>query len=368
MNRFDTRIALLLTLGAVACASAARPRVLGQADAVSNTPAAQEAKELAPQAFAHAEKLRTQADQAYSQDDLAAAGVLAEHSIAAYEHAFVLARYVKAEDRLSRAKAALDKAQSAMAQLDEQQARLSAEADDLEMRIKVTLDKEPLGEMAETSAERLQARRDAARALTSQAQLLCLATEMLDPKHPGLAKADEDLAQLRKELEAGSTKENLFPRATLVRSSCLAQLTEVRRPKTKAAPEASATDELLTELTETQKLFAFVDDRGVVVNLRGAIEGGKPTAEGGKQLELLGRAAKSRKDFPVLVVAHTAREGSRSQAEAVAKSAADALRSAGAPEVRTAVAGSDQPVVDRHVPGAAARNERLEIIFVAPSH
>src|SRR5882757_9423847 len=56
------------------------------------SPAAQTAASLAPEAFAHAEKIRRQADEAYQQGDLSGAQVLAEHAVAAYQHALVLAR------------------------------------------------------------------------------------------------------------------------------------------------------------------------------------------------------------------------------------------------------------------------------------
>src|SRR5690606_41601581 len=51
------------------CAGAPRPPVLGQADAVAGSPKAVDAKANAPQAFAHAEKLRKQAEEAYADGD-----------------------------------------------------------------------------------------------------------------------------------------------------------------------------------------------------------------------------------------------------------------------------------------------------------
>jgi len=46
--------------------------------------------------------------------------------------------------------------------------------------------------------------------------------------------------------------------------------------------------------------------------------------------------------------------------------AASALREHGAPLVETATAGSALPRLDPHEPGAAARNDRVEVVFVAP--
>ncbi len=374
MNR--RRVALLFSPVALvvlaACAGAPRPRVLGEADAAAESPAARESSELAPQAHASAEKVRRAAEAAQARGDFAGAQILGEHSLAAYEHAFVLSRYVKAEARVSEAEAELANAKARLSELEEEQQRLAAEADGLELRIKVTLDREPLEKMPPASPERLLARYDAARALASEARLLCLATELLAPQQASLEKAREGLAKVEIELGQNSRKEDLFPRASAARTACLTELTLARRPATAKAPETGVTDRLLVELTETQKLFAFRDDRGVVVSLRGAVDGqGVPTKEGEALLELLGRTAKAHPDFPLLVVVHTAsvkgvkEKGPSDAALAQAKGVTSALETAGAKAVRSEIAGSAQPVADPRLPGAAERNARIEVIFVS---
>ena len=80
-------MALLLS-----CAASPRPQVMSQVDAVEHTPSAELAQKLAPQAFAHAEQLQRQSEQAYQDDDLSGAQILGEHALAAYTHSFVLAR------------------------------------------------------------------------------------------------------------------------------------------------------------------------------------------------------------------------------------------------------------------------------------
>ncbi len=365
----------LLLATFVACAATTpRPRVLGEAEAAAESPASKESAQFAPQAHANAEKLRHAADAAQAQGDFSGAQILGEHSIAAYQRAFVLARYVKAEQRLADAEAAQAKIKQRLTELEEQQQRLSAEADGLELRIKVTLDKEPLEKMPEASPERVQARLQAARALASEARLLCLATELLAPAQPSLGKARENLAKLELDLSQGAKKDDVFPRATTARSACLTELTLARRPVTAKAPEAGVTDRLLVELTETQKLFAFRDDRGVVVSLRGLVDAqGVPTKEGAALLELLGRTAKAHPDFPLLVVVHTAGGGTAKDkgqdktAAAQAKGVTSALEKAGASVVRSDVAGSAQPVADTRLPGAAERNARIEVVFVSPA-
>ncbi|NLE88679.1 MAG: hypothetical protein GX607_20060 [Myxococcales bacterium] len=357
-----------VTGGTVSCAATPRPRVLGQADAAAESPAAREAAQLAPQAFAHAENLRAAAAAAHQRSEFAAAQILGEHSLAAYDHAFVLARYVKAEQRLARAEAALAKTQTELAELDEQQLRLAAEADALELKIKVTVDKEPKGKLPPASPERVRARRDAARALTSEARLLCLATELLEPDREGLGAARTTVTELEEELAKGSHKDELFLRATEARTTCLRQLTLARRPATTKAPEAGVTDRLFLELTETQRFFAFRDDRGIVINLRDLTAAdGTLTADAREQLRLLGGTAKEHSGFPLLVVGHAAQPKQEDAAKAQAELVAAALREAGAPSVRVHGAGTAQPVVDGRVPDAAARNARIEVVFVSPA-
>ncbi|MCA9593591.1 MAG: hypothetical protein KC776_09785 [Myxococcales bacterium] len=359
------RHGLLLLAGAlVACASTPRPRVLGDVDAVRTSPAAEEAGRLAPQAFARAELLRQRADQAHGDGETASSQILGEHALAAYGHAFVLARLAKAEERLASAKLELDKAQKELASLDEKQTRVSAEADGLEMQVKVAEDALPLVPNAPASAERERARLEAARALASQARLLCVAT--------GLLGAQKDLAPELGKLDALDAELAKTPKATPIdeavraRSACLTLLSHARKERTLAAPAAGAVDALLAELSQSGELHPFRDDRGIAVVTRGAFGNGGKLVDAGKQrFTVLGRVAKAHPDFPVLVVIHGG--GAKTSLEDRARTVADTLKAAGATKVETQVVGSAQPVVDPNRAGAPARNERIEVVFVAPT-
>ena len=68
-----------------------------------------------------------------------------------------------------------------------------------------------------------------------------------------------------------------------------------------------------------------------------------------------------------MVVLHGAGKLGDAREAARSEHAASALRDHGAPRVETASVGMALPRVDPHAPGAAARNDRLEIVFVAPS-
>jgi len=357
-------LALVAAMLVVSCASAPRPRVMGQVDGASQSAQARESAKLSPQAHAHAEQLKRQSEEAYEAGDTAAAQILAEHALAAYSHAFVLARLVRAEQELAVARTDLAKAKTTLSDLDEKQRRVAAEADDLELRVKVAQDALPLVPNAPTSPERERARLDAARALTSQARLLCTAARLLDAKAAELTQELTRVAELEAAL-AKPLKTAPIDDAVRLRSACLRHLTLARRPATRAAPGAGAADALLAELSQGGELHPFRDDRGVVVTLRGLFGNkGALTADAQKLLTRLGRVAKAHPEFPVLVVIHSAKTAAAEEAK---QSVSAALTSAGATKVETANAGSAQPVVDPGRPGSGARNERVEIVFVAPA-
>ncbi len=354
---------LLVAVGLWACAATPRPRILSDVDAVRESAAAQEAGRLAPQAFARAELLRKRAASAHGDGETATSQILGEHALAAYGHAFVLARLAKAERRLAAAELERKKAEDELAGIDEKQKRVAAEAEALEMRVKVAEDALPLVPNGPASPERERARLEAARALSSQARLLCRATGLLSASKELSAELDK-VAALDKEL-AKSPKTVPIDEAIRARSACLALLSHARRDKTMASPAAGAVDALLSELSQGGELHPFRDDRGVVVVTRGAFKGSSLVKQGQERFALLGRVAKAHPDFPLLVVAHGG--GSHANQEQRAKAVAEALKAAGAAKVDVEVAGSAQPVIDPQRAGAAARNERVEVVFVAPT-
>lgn len=361
LPRYASYVGLLL----LGCASMPRPQVVTEADRVAESPAAEEARQLAPQAHAHALALRDQADAAYRAGDLAGAQILGEHSIAAMNRAFVLSRLVKAQKRLDEANAKLAQNQQKLAGLDEQAQRISAEADNLELRVKVLRDAQPLATPAAASPERERARASAARALLSQARLLCLSTRLLEPKRESV---DQQLTAIDS-LEAaprGATVD--INAAAQARSACLKELTLVRRPQLLQAPAEGLADTLLEALTKTEKFYAFRDDRGVVVVLRDVLTAqGTPTSAGAEQLEALARVAKAHPKFPLLVVTHSATSGNAASGTRDLDAIVGFLKDKGAPSVQGHAVGDAQPVAPPKRPGARERNTRIEVVFVSPS-
>jgi hypothetical protein len=322
-----------------------------------------EAQKLAPQAYLHADRLRQRAESAQAAGRTATAQVLSEHALAAFHHAVVLARVVKAERRRGDAARELATVQAELQVIEREEQRLAALAEQLELQVKVARDTQPLAAVAAATPEREQARRQAARSLAAQARLLCTAARLIDADAPAPAEA---LTQI----DAVSSKMDATPvpieQATALRSKCLSQLTLARRPANRKAPTAGAADALLAELSRSGELLPFRDDRGVVVTLRDVFAAGAElTAPARTKIEALGRVARTHRDFPLLVVAHGG--GPKEVNLARARVVAEALKRAGAERVEVESVGTDVPVLDPKRPGARARNDRLELVFVAPA-
>lgn len=351
--------ALLLTIAG--CATPARLQVMTEVDRTREGQAVVDARKTAPQAYARAELLRQRAEQAFDDKDLASAQILSERALAAYLRATIEARLTRAENRLAEARVLEKQQAERLAQLELEQQRLAAEAADLELRAKVARDAEPLAKNEPASPEREKARREAARAIVTQGSLLCVAARLVEPNRgplaPLLAKADE----LRKKLDTSAAAP--IDDATALRSDCLRELTLARRPRAQARPAQGEADALLSELSRADFL-PFRDDRGVVVTLHAPREAGKLSRAASEKLAELGLVAKAHAEFPVLVVSHDARVGAKD--DGLAGQAVEALKAAGASRIEAQSAGSTTPVVPPNRPGATARNDRLEVIFVSP--
>jgi len=355
---------VLLVAASSGCARPPRPQVMSEVERTREGPAALDAKQTAPQAYARAEQFRKRAEAAYESDDLASAQIWSEQALAAYLRATVEARLTRAENGLAQARVLEKQQAERLAQLEGEQQRVAAEAADLELRFKVARDAEPLAASAPASAEREQARLAAAKALLSQAKLLCLSARLLEPNREGLQPLIGKLGELSSKL---GTPPVPIDDAISVRSSCLRELTLARRPATQKAPEAGVTDALLSDLSNAS-LLPFRDDRGVVVTLRGLFSTkDQLSPDGTTKLDLLGKVAKAHPEFPLLAVVHGARGNATAADAAQATAVAEALKKAGASRVETDAAGGAEPVLDPARPGASERNTRVEIVFVSPS-
>jgi outer membrane protein OmpA-like peptidoglycan-associated protein len=215
------------------------------------------------------------------------------------------------------------------------------------------------------SPEREKARLQSARALATQARLLCSAARLLDPKRAELEAAFKKLDELDTRLASGGPAP--IDDARERQSACLRELTHTRRPATQKNPAGAATDTLLARLSDAS-LEPSRDDRGVVVTLR--LPFGKDDqlkSEAKTRLTELAGVAKANPAFPVQVVVHSGTKLPPTRETLRADRAAAALREAGAPSVAVHAVGTTLPGLDPARSGGGERNERVEVVFVSPS-
>lgn len=364
MSRHTPWSLVWVSLTLVACAATPRPEIMREVDAARASAAVQASAKSAPQAYADAELRRTQAERAFAENQQASAQILSEQALAAYTRATVQARLSRAQAALADEQARLAKATALQADLDAQQQRFLLEAEALETRLKVARDAEPLPVNAPASTEREQARLAAAKALLSQAKLLCLAARLLEPKRESVGPLLGKIEDLNGKLRAPPAP---IDDAVASRTGCLKELTLARRPATQKNPAGGVADALLSELSASS-LLPFRDDRGVVVTLRALFNGkDQLNSEASSTLDTLGKVAKAHPEFPLLAVVHAARGSASPRDAAQAAAIVEALRKSGAPQVAAETAGSALPILDPSRPGASERNARVEVVFVAPS-
>lgn len=359
-----------------ACAGTPRSALLDKVGEMRSAPAAQEAAKWAPQVHAHALELEKRAQEALAEDDVPAAEIFAGGALAAHEHAWVLTRLARAERRRLAAEAELEEQRRALAELQAQEQRLRAEAGELELRARVVKSALPLAAHEAASPARMEARRKAAAALATQGRLLCVAARMLgesESVQQPLARLDA----LDRELEAGKGA-RVLETATELRSLCLGVLSDARRSQSRSseptrnvagAPAASATpaDRVLAELSAAGQAPAR-DERGVAVVLRDVFGAdGRLNAAARTQLQRLSETAKAHPDFPVLLVGHSGGGAPRLPMDRQLATLTSELAALGIERVIAQDAGVRQPLLPPQLPRARERNQRIELVFVAPS-
>lgn len=346
-----------------ACATATRPATLQSADAFESGPQGRAAASLAPQAHAHAVALKERAEDLVSSDSQGAS-ILGEQSVAAFEKAFALARLAKATERELRAHAGVEQMEKTLAQLDAQIAVVGSEANALEMRVNVARDAVPLIPSGPADPKREAARRVATKSLLLQARMLCVSAQMLAADGDQLKELFSQLDEADTKLTAGVPAP--IDAASSLRAACLKLLARTRSPEQNKHPDDSATDTLLSKLSQA-KLEPHRDDRGVVVTLRPFAADGSLSEAGKTTLQALTRVAKSNPGFPVLVAAHATGPRADVRAQDQALKVREEFARSGLGAVEIVNAGSSLPLTDARSASAQASNERVEIVFVSRS-
>jgi flagellar motor protein MotB len=359
---------LLACLLACGCgASAVRIGALDEMERVRETPAAREGAASAPEIFARAEAERAFAEAAHASRDDVAARLHAERAIAAYGHALVIARYAVAVAEHADAQRALDAATAEQLSLESSRTGLELQATELAERAQLAREHLLPAASADASGDREVARLSAARSLVAEARLLCGAARLVSTDAPGLAEAESGVGLLDAQLEARTAGKQATPidDAGSARARCLDVLTRARRA---SGNDDGRADALLTELSASGDWDPVRDERGVVVTLRGAFRGAELSDDGRTRLLTLGQVAAAHPGFAVQVVVHAASPQPSLDAQR-AEVTVKALVSAGTQSARVKAeqAGARVPVVDPSDASGRARNERLDVVFVAGS-
>lgn len=358
-------VALILATATAACRGPTEPpKTLLDADRAKLSPAVIETQTSAPQAKASADALRDKAWKLADEGHIEEASVVAEQASAAYELAIALGRRSRATERVEKASELITKKKLELSSLEADQARLEGEIEALELRARVQEDQQGIGDVAKLTPERAQARRRAAFVLLREAEALCVGSRLLGVDDKELGPMETELKLLGDRLERGSQERDVFPESSSLRARCLKLLTNTRVQSSLQAPEAADNDVLLEEASALE-LPAERDDRGIVVKLTDILDGKELSARTQAELTKIGKLASAHREFPLLLVVHTAGQ-TESKAPSWGDAAQAALVKSGASSVRLLFAGSAAPLVDRRSAGAATLNRRLEAVFVSP--
>jgi hypothetical protein len=324
-----------------------------------------EAARLAPQAFAHAEALRRDAEAAHGRGETASAAIAAERALVAYERANVLARIARATRGTATASEELSREAAALASLEAERKRLEADAGSLEARVKSLENAEPPPTSGKADPAREAARLAAARAIALDARLLCVAVRLGGSAVAGIEDAESAVQRLEAAL-ADAPRPAPIDEARRARARCMALLTEARRTAAATSRAPTTADVVLAEVSSKTDLAPHRDERGVVVRVAGDLANLKGAS--GKNLSAIAAVAAGHPELPLLVVAHTRRQATaadrdraRSRADQIMKLLEDAGLGRG--RARLESGGSSQPL---HADPNDPRNDRFEIVLVAP--
>lgn len=361
-------LAAALALACAACgATQMRVAAIDDMERVRAGADTQDGARVAPELYARAEQERRISLEAHAHGDDVGATLHAQRAVSAYEHALVVARLARAQTELADAQKSLADASAQAQQVDASRAALEKQVQDLEGRLRLARERLMPAASDTATGDREAARLVAARSMATEARLLCDAAQLVASDAAGLGDANDALAKLDDRF-AKRPHPAPIDDAARARAQCLDVLTRVRRAQGQA-DDAGASDALLAELSAAGGWDPARDERGVVVTLHDAFTGPALAADAAKKLADLGRVATAHPGFAMQIVVHdaTAPAAKDTTDAKRADAAVQALVAAGAPaaRIKSETAGAREPLVDPSDAKARARNERLDVVFVA---
>jgi hypothetical protein len=369
--------AIGIAAGAVSACGASVISVasVDEVERVRSTETALEGARLAPDVYARAEHERDLARRSHASGDDVAANLHAEHALAAYSHAVVVARIARAAAEGTDAQATLDATTVQQQSLEATRAKLETEAAQLEQRAQAVRAGLPAPPSASSPAERAAVRWTLDRSLVVEARLICDAARLAFPGADDVARAQTGAVAMAERIDAGRPghpSAGAAPPVPIddvarIRERCVDVLTRARRATLDTLGRA---DVLLSELSTTGRWDPSRDERGVVVTLRDPFHGILLSDATTGKLKELGRIAAAHPTFVVQVVVHDATtppsapkpDGDTRRGDA----AVQALIAGGATpsRVEAELAGTATPVADPDDPRTRSHNEPLDVVFV----
>jgi hypothetical protein len=353
-----TCLTIFCLSGVWSCSSASRPSVLDQSKATAESDNLEQARKLAPQAYARAEGLQQHAEQAHSEGRPALASALAGRALVAFRRAALQAQKVQATERIAVANHASSGRELEIAKLGGLQEAIAAETKRLELRVEVATNTLPRMPLSAEGGQRAAARAETARSLAEASRLLCVAARLVAPSDERAVAQTKAAEALLNELATLPPHVGL-ERAMDQRVQCLSVLTQAKRTSTQQAPDAG--DELLSSLSPSfADLRPHRDDRGVVLTALSAWDGRQLTPSGRDIVDRVAKLASSR-PTPLLVVLHPGlKSGSQSAPGGAALELNKLLPKASVVEATTELPSMSQlPAKEKH-------GGRVEFIFVTP--
>ncbi|MFO0666333.1 MAG: hypothetical protein U0174_20425 [Polyangiaceae bacterium] len=343
-NHTMRTLAFGMFLAIVGCGGAALTGVHTQdVEAIRGRAVSAGAASGAPLALASGDAARARAKSYRANGDVTSAGIEDDRAIANYQRAIALTRASVAERALATATSEQTRTKEQLAIAIAEREKAERIAEDYEQKNKV-LESLAAPDATQKSPEREAARLEAAKSFRAQAQLLCHAA--------GILGADTKAADDRLREAQGAPRD--IDLATQARATCLSVLTQGRRA---AGDKPGHPDALLGELASAKQWDVVRDERGVVVTLRSVFAGSSVTKPTEDALLELGRVAAAHALYKVQVA-----QFGEAPSPARKTSLEGALKNAKLPTSVVSV-GDALPVSrDR-----AARNERVEIVFIHPA-
>jgi hypothetical protein len=302
------RLVACVALLVCSCAPIPKPLILGEVDQVSQSDAAARAKAAAMPTWALAEKRRLTAHELAESGPMGHAEIVAEEALATYEEAVSLVALAEATQREETERLEVERLEKELAEAESAVASTLGEIDALEARLRIAKTEGSLpGGLVELSESDRRALAD----VLWQAKITCASSALLagPPAAPDVAKSRFDALEAALAASArapgGGKPKAIDPEPFFaLRAECLRALVKARGVKSTGKADGLAGDLSRMMAALPGPTTTGRDERGVLVSLQDAFEGGQLSQSATERLIALARVLSQNPSFPVAIVVH----------------------------------------------------------------